>query len=324
MSGKQGKLSSLDYYKNGEFFYPWEDFNPETDDVIKWSLTRKQEKWPDFVPLPDDIPEVVERVDGERIFATFIGHATVLIQHNGVNIITDPVFSDRASPVSWAGPKRVQAPGVPLEKLPPIDIVLITHDHYDHLDIKSIVKINEKHKPLFIVPEGIDKILIKNGVSNIKTLLWWESFSNNSVTIHLVPSKHWSKRGAIGRNRTLWGSFVIQSIYHNIFFIGDSGFGPHLQKIAERFGSMRLSFLPLGAYLPEWFMKKQHMSPEDAIETHIILKSQQSIGIHFDTFPLADEGYGDGTKRLERYLQKKGMDKDVFIPLKAGKRLEIN
>ncbi len=276
MTEKQGRLSNLNYYKNGEFFYPWEEYNPTDDNVIKWMITRKQEKWPESVPL------------------------------------------------SFVGPKRVQMVGVPIEKLPPIDIVLITHDHYDHLDIKSIIKINKKFKPLFIVPEGVDKILIKNRVSNIKSLLWWESFSNNNITIHFVPSKHWSKRGAIGRNKTLWGSFIVQSLYYNIFFIGDSGFGPHIYEIAQKFGPMRLSFLPIGAYIPEWFMKKQHMTPEEAVETHIILKSQQSIGIHFDTFPLADEGYGDGPKRLKNYLHKKGMENDVFTPLKAGKRLELD
>jgi len=307
---------NLSYYKKGEFFYPWEEHDPSLKDVVKWNFTRKKGAWPLSVPLQKKSVLPSSREENLKVY--YIGHATVLIQYQNLNILTDPVFSERASPVSWAGPKRVQAPGLDISSLPPVDIVLITHDHYDHLDMPSLLAIEKKDHPLFLVPMGVDKILHDEEIKNVESLLWWDFYEQEDIKIHFTPSRHWSKRSLWTRNKNLWGSYVIESSQERIFFIGDSGFGPHLDEIAQKFAPFTLSFLPIGAYAPEWFMAKQHMSPEEAVLTHQKIQSKQSIAIHYDTFPLADEPYGEGKERLQKALLHYQIPQDQFLPLAAG------
>lgn len=240
----------------------------------------------------------------DGIAVTFVGHSSFLLQARGVNILTDPMWSERCSPVSFMGPKRLHPPGIRFEDLPKIDVIVISHNHYDHLDIATLKKLWERDKPIFAVPLKNKELLLSEGIGNVAELDWWQALPfKNEVTINLVPAQHWSGRGIFDRNKTLWGGFVISFKERNVFFAGDTGYGPHFEKIKERFGAFTVALLPIGAYLPLWFMADNHLSPDDAIKAADILKARVTIPMHFGTFALGDDGYSHSRMRLEELLK---------------------
>ncbi len=230
-------------------------------------------------------PQRVE--SGLRI--TMVNHSTVLLQKHGCNILTDPIWSERASPISFAGPRRRRKPGVAWDDLPPIDLVLISHNHYDHLDLPTLRRLNAG----FIAPLGLRRL-----VPTARELDWGGSIEFAGCRIHCVPAMHFSARALFDRNRTLWCGYVIEGAGHTVYFAGDTGFGDHFGWIRDRFGAPDVALLPIGAYEPRWFMSAVHMSPDEAVRVHEILGASTSIAIHHGTFQLADEGIDTPRARL--------------------------
>jgi L-ascorbate metabolism protein UlaG (beta-lactamase superfamily) len=283
-------------------------------DALRWFATRKPPKWPEQV-LAAIGPKPVARVtDGIR--ATLIGHATVLLQVGGLNILTDPIWSERASPVSWSGPRRVRPPAIRFDDLPKIDFVLLSHSHYDHLDRPTLTALHRRDRPQVVTGLKVGRIVPSPHVTT--ELDWWQSHSlGENVTATYVPAQHFSARSPFDRNKTLWGGFVLQTPAGTIYFAADTGDGPHIAAIRECFGPMALSLLPIGAYLPRWFMAPVHMSPPEAVTAAETLQSRVSLPIHFDTFRLADDGYGEALRVLQETLAARrtaGIDLDFRVP----------
>ena len=292
---------------------------------LKWQLARQSNTWPKWVNNNKAFM-IKDRANESELIITFINHATVLIQTQGLNIITDPVFSKRVSPISWLGPKRVKNPGINLNNLPHIDIVLISHDHYDHLDLFSLNQLQQKFKPTIIAGLNINKIL-SNSNPELKCieLDWWQEFNyNNEVSFHFLPAQHWSGRKAFyGHNSSLWGSFAITTPAGNIYFAGDTAYQQHFKMISQKFGKFRLSLIPIGAYDPRWIMKDSHTNPEEAVLAHIDLKSDYSVPIHYGCFKLTDEAYDQPLIDLYKALLKHNIDSKNFKALSEGESWNI-
>lgn len=292
-------------------------------DVMKWMFSRKRRPWKlDSVPeIGDPPPGVVAQ--GARI--TFVNHSTFLIQVDGLNILTDPVWSERTSPFRWIGPRRKRPPGILMGDLPRINIVLLSHNHYDHLDIATVIALQERFHPRFIVPLGVGKFLEENGIVSHSELDWWTSVPlDGSISVEAVPAQHFSGRGMFDRDATLWCGYVIKTVLGSIYFAGDSGYnGSIFREIGARFHP-KVSIIPIGAYKPEWFMSPIHCSPAEAVQIHLDLGSSLSIASHFGTFPLADDGYEDPLNDLRLGLAERGVSEEAFIALKEGRSRQID
>jgi L-ascorbate metabolism protein UlaG (beta-lactamase superfamily) len=269
-------------------------FNPDGPqvrgflDLLRWKLSSRPEPSPHFVADVEQ-SKPPSGVDGEELRITLINHATVLVQQSGSNILTDPVWSKRASPLTWIGPRRRRLPGVRFQDLPRIDAVLLSHNHYDHLDLATLRLLAARGNSQFIVPVGVGRLLRSQSIGPVSELDWGESLPLGGATIHSVPALHFSARAILDRNRTLWCGYVIEAAGRMVYFAGDTAFGDHFALIRERFGAPRVALLPIGAYEPRWFMSPVHMAPDDAVRAHRILGAQTSIAIHHGTFQLTDE-----------------------------------
>ena len=271
-------------------------------DFVRWQLTRKRGRWNEWTQSEPGTPPP-KRVEGEKLRITFINHATVLIQTAGLNILTDPIWSDRASPLTWAGPKRHRSPGLRFEDLPPIDVVVLSHNHYDHLDVGTLIRLEKEHQPRFVSALGNRALLRNHGIANAIELDWWDKTElSNQVSVTCVPAKHFSGRSLSDIDCTLWCGFVIQAPVGNTFFAGDTAFGSHFTQIKDRFGEFRLALFPIGAYLPAWFMRPVHLSPAEAIKIHHLLQPDVSVAIHFGTFALGDDGEVQPVRELQKAL----------------------
>jgi L-ascorbate metabolism protein UlaG (beta-lactamase superfamily) len=237
-------------------------------------------------------------VAGNELRVTLVNHSTLLLQQSGSHILTDPIWSERASPLASIGPRRHRKAGVRWEDLPRIDTVLLSHNHYDHLDLATLRRLADRGQSQFIVPAGVAVLLRSQSIGPVHELDWGESLPLARSTIHSVPALHSSARGLFDRNRTLWCGYVIEAADRIVYFAGDTAFGDHFAQIRERFGAPRLALLPIGAYEPRWFMSSVHMGPEEAVRAHRILGAATSIAIHHGTFQLADDGLDTPKKRL--------------------------
>jgi len=237
-------------------------------------------------------------MDTRALLVTLVNHSTVLLQQCGGNILTDPIWSDRCSPLKFAGPRRHRLPGVDFEHLPPIHTVLLSHNHYDHLDVPTLRRLAARRVSQFVAPLGLRQFLESQNIGPVHELDWGDSLAVRGATIHACPAFHFSGRGLFDRNRTLWSSYMIESDFGMSYFAADTAFGPHFAWIRERFGPPRVALLPIGAYEPRWFMSAVHMNPEDALEAHRILGAGTSIAIHHGTFQLADEAIDTPRRRL--------------------------
>lgn len=263
---------------------------PGFSDVVRWTFDRDPGPWREWTDAPPGPPPPA-RVGTGELRVTFINQATVLIQMDRLNILTDPIWSDRASPVSWLGQRRHRPPGLRFEDLPPIDIVLISHNHYDHLDLPTLQRLSRKHQPRIYCGLGNPPIFESAGVPGAQELEWWQSVDlPGGIRIVAVPAQHGSGRSLTDRDRALWVGFVIKSPAGAVFFAGDTGYGPFFTEIGERLGPIRLALLPIGAFRPRWFMQPIHLSPEEAVRVAEDLHASTSVAIHFGTFKLADDG----------------------------------
>ncbi len=250
-------------------------------DFVKWMSTREPGPWRKWEDVPP-VPSPPRRVGRGEMRVTFVNHATVLVQMDGVNILTDPIWSERCSPVSFAGPRRVHPPGLRFEQLPPIDVVLVSHNHYDHLDLPTLERLAAGHRPRFVVPLGNRAIFDRAKVGNVEELDWWQSIEvREGIRVAAVPTQHFSGRGLSDRDRALWAGFVITGPAGAMYFAGDSGFGPHFEEIRDRYGPPRLALLPIGAYRPEWFMSRVHTSELFAWRTTARTRRRRGSRRHF-------------------------------------------
>ncbi len=284
--------------------------------VLKWRITADRENWKKVENQRFSKPSTTR---SKALKLTMIGHSTVLIQVDNINVLTDPHFSDRSSPVSWAGPKRVIGPAIKFEDLPPIDIILISHNHYDHLDIPTLKRLSNKFSSKILVGLGNNALLESKGIGNVHELDWWERFEFNGLPIHFTPVQHWSARGAFDKRETLWGGFYIEAS-KKIFFAGDTGYGKVFKMINKKYGDMDVGLIPIGAYAPRWFMKDAHVNPEEAVKIFNDLKLKKGFGIHFGTFKdLTDEPRLKPIVDLKEALKKFQLSTRDFIAPKFGK-----
>lgn len=285
---------------------------------LGWGTLTQAADWPDWIEIEQQvIPE--ERV-WNGVSVTYINHSTFLIQVDGINILTDPVYSQRVSPFSWAGPKRVHAPGIALEDLPPIDVILISHNHYDHLDEETLQSLlgRQSEPPLLLAGLGNSDLLATLGESNQRDLDWDDSAKLGDLEFIFTECRHRSGRGLSDQMTTLWGSFVIKTSQGNLYFAGDTGYSPHLAQTGERYGPFALALLPIGAYEPRWFMKDVHLNPDEAAMAHGQLRSEFSIGIHFGTFQLTYEAIDQPVIDLSSALEAHKIPATDFTVLAPG------
>jgi len=299
--------------KDGRFLLPRQRSAATVKEIVKWQTSGSRAKWPKHLPNRKFAP-VPHRVGAERLAVTWVGHATALIQTAGLNILTDPFFSKRASPSQLIGPARVRDPGLALKDLPPIDIILLSHSHYDHLDKPALKWLSRKHKARLVTPLHNARHAPWFAFNELD---WHESFQFQGVKITALPALHWSKRTFSDTNRSLWAAFMIETEGGGIYFGADTGFGEGdtFREVKAHFGSPRLSLLPIGAYEPRWFMAPQHMNPEEAVMAHQLLGSQQSLSIHHGTIQLTDEAIDAPPKALDVALKAAGLSpKDFLVP----------
>jgi len=287
-------------------------------EVLKWKWSSKKVPWQPVENTHQ--PQLPLEIKEKECAATFINHASFLLQFQSLNILIDPVFSETLGPFSKLGIKRVRSPGLTFEQLPKIDLVVISHNHYDHMDLPSIEKVWERDRPTFIVPLNNGKFLRKVGVKGIVELDWWESYG----PVTLTPSHHWSSRTLFDRCKSLWGGFLFQEKGWKVLFAGDGGYAGDFKKIYEKFGPLDLSLISIGSYAPRWFMKEHHMCPEEALQAHLDLHSKKSIAYHFGTFQLADEPYHEPQERLKAALQEHGLPPDTFLVPEHGQTFTLS
>lgn len=281
-------------------------FNPGVPDqgfrqILKWFVTRRPGQWQRWISLAPG-PKPPERIQDSALRVTFINHSTVLLQTDGLNLLTDPVWSRRVSPVSFAGPQRHRHPGMRFEDLPPIDAIFLSHDHYDHLDIPTLKRLASQHRPAVFCPLGVARQVRRCGLSDVCELDWGQSVNWRGHQLHCIRAQHFSGRTPFRRNRTLWCGWVMEASAGNLYIAGDSGFGDFFAEIGNRYSPIRLALLPIGAYEPEWFMGPVHMTPEQAVEVRDHLGADYALAIHYGTFALADDGCADPPARLRRAL----------------------
>jgi L-ascorbate metabolism protein UlaG (beta-lactamase superfamily) len=295
-------MPTSDHFDGTRFFVPGAPAQPGPSSLFRWMAPRTRGHWRPYEDFPPG-PKPPERVLDMRV--TFINHATTLIQMDGLNLLTDPIWSKRCSPVAFAGPARKRPPGIRFEDLPAIDAIFISHNHYDHMDLPTLERLRDSRgQPRVFVGLGNKAFLESQGIPNVTELDWWESRElAPGVRVTAVPVQHFSNRGVADRNHTLWTGFVFSGPSGNAFFAGDTGFGPHFKAIGEAFGRLRLAVLPIGAYKPEWFMSPVHESPAEAVQAQRELGAETAVAMHFGTFALADDGQDEPVDALNIELQ---------------------
>ncbi len=259
-----------------------------------------------------------ENLTENDVAVTLVNHSTFLIQFKGINILTDPVWSKKVGVMNLIGPTRVRKPGINFENLPHIDLVVISHNHYDHMDLPTLKKLNEKFSPTFLVPLGNKEQLESIGIKKVTQLDWWKDSFIKDMKITFTPTQHFSSRGLFDYNKALWGSYMFQFHGSNIYFGGDSGYSIHYKEIYRRLGESDLAFLPIGAYEPNQLFKSMHMKPEEAVQAHLDLHSKQSVGIHEGTFKVAAEAINQPRIDLKKALVKLSIAEDKFVVLEEG------
>jgi L-ascorbate metabolism protein UlaG (beta-lactamase superfamily) len=313
--GHRGPAS--DHFDGTVFRNPTGGAGKSFGDFWRWQRTRRSKTWPTWVDNAAT-PALPAAIEPDALALTFVNHITFLVQFAGLNVLTDPVYAERVSPFQSAGPKRVRAPGLAFEALPKIDLVLLSHNHYDHLDLATLRRLAATHAPRVVTGLGNAAFLSEHGVADVVELDWWQEAVACDAQVTFTPAHHWSGRGVRGRNRTLWGGFVLRRGPTQLYFAGDTGYGGHFAEIRRRHGSVDLALLPIGAYEPRWFMQEQHMDPDDAVRAHLDLEARVSIATHFGCFQLTDEGIDDPLLELAAARMRHGVADARFQALEVG------
>ncbi|WP_380788443.1 MBL fold metallo-hydrolase [Sphingomonas sp. R86521] len=314
----QGPMS--DHFDGVRFFNPGQA--PDTHgvvDLLRWRFTGDKAGWPDAVPIVPARPE--PRVDGLRI--TMVGHATLLIQVAGLNILTDPVWSERASPFAFVGPKRVTVPGISFDDLPPIDVVLLSHCHYDHLDTATLRRLQAAHDPLMAMPLGNDAI-VRAAVPGARCVAgdWWDRLPlADGIATTLTPAYHWGNRWPSDVRMALWSGHHLSTPAGTIWFVGDTGYedGRIFGDIRARLGATDVALIPIGAYAPRWFMAPQHVDPAEAVRIFGDVEVGRALGIHWGTFRLTDEGREAPREALALAVAAAGIAPERFVAAEPGR-----
>ena len=258
-------------------------------------------------------------------YTAWIGHSSFIINNYDLNIITDPIFSDRASPLSFLGPKRLIKPAISYKNLPKIDVVVISHNHYDHLDLDSIKKLNSINPDtIFLVPLKLKNWFLNKGIKNVFEFEWWQSKTIKNTTFTFVPVQHWSRRGLFDKNKSLWGGWWVENSNIKLVHLGDTGYSKDFVEINKRLGNPDIAFIPIGAYSPRSIMKKSHMNPEEALDAAFDLGAKKSIGMHWGTFILTTEPIREPVNILNDLIAKNNFDNDFFVTIKPGAILKFN
>jgi L-ascorbate metabolism protein UlaG (beta-lactamase superfamily) len=294
--------------------------------LLRWYAERNRTEWPDWAPSPfSDRPP--RRVDDNTWRISYVGHASLLIQAAGLNILTNPVWSQRASPVSFAGPKRVNDPGIAFDTLPPINVVLVSHNHYDHLDATTLIGLSTPHRPRVIAPLGNDTIIRSyNANVGVEAHDWGARIElSPKVAVTLAPMRHWSARGLMDRNKALWTAFAIETPAGKIYHVADSGYGDghYFREARRQLGPFRLAILPIGAYEPRWFMRDQHMNPAEAVQAYRDCGAELALGHHYGTFQLTDEAIDAPVMALADARKASGLSDQQFRLLRPGEIWEL-
>lgn len=309
------RFPQSDHYDGRHFFNPGPSRPTRGQmQVLRWRLRGGRVAWPTGVSDPVALPPP-HVVGADNAAITFINQASFLIRLSGGVILTDPIFSERCSPVSWAGPKRARPPGVAFADLPRPDVVLLSHNHYDHMDFPTLRALRARHAPRFVTMLGNARTLARLGIVATE-MDWWQEVSVGELRITATPARHFSARTPFDRNRALWGGFMISGGTGTVLFAGDSGTGPHWGDIRTRLGPPDVALLPIGAYEPRWFMAAVHMDPAEAVQAHLALAARRSVGMHFGTFQLTDEAIDAPLLALEAARQQTGVAN--FETLKFG------
>lgn len=315
-----------DHCDGYRFHNPGMHVNRSWLDVWRWKRNANPADWPKHVAI--NPPPLPARPTDDSVVATWIGHATTLLQSAGANVLIDPVFSERASPVSWAGPTRVHPPGVALTDLPPIDLVLLSHDHYDHCDGQTLRRLSRTARPPHVLcPLGNGSLLLRFGfpTARITELDWWQEHTlAPGVSVQATPARHWSNRLSGARNGRLWSGFWLRLGQRTLYYAGDTAWDDHLfADIRKRCGAPDLALLPIGAYEPRWFMSAQHCNPTEAVRIHQTLGARQSIGVHWGTFQLTDEGREEPLQALAEARHAADVADHAFVTLDPGGSLTV-
>lgn len=322
LNAQDEKSAAGGHHTYGGFRNPDPEFSKrKAKDFLRWAVWERITG--DKPDKPEEYNFQIAENDGSFVrgnasknTVTWIGHSTLLIQLSGVNILTDPVWSKRCSPVQFAGPERHVKPGIAFEDLPEIDLVLISHDHYDHLDENTIKKLGTA--PYYLVPLGVGAILEDWGINHYDELDWWDSIVFNKMKIICTPAQHFSGRSLFGKNKTLWASWTVKSDSFSFYYGGDSGYFNGYKVIGQKYGPFDFVALPIGAYLPRWFMAPVHLGPDDAIDAYQDLKGNIFIPIHWGTFDLADEALDNPPKVLRHEIERRELNQDNFWIMKHG------
>lgn len=316
------------HHQDGRFRNPWPgaQLNHGFKEFLRWRRERKDGERPIFKAVVNTLPLAepdwaVIHSPGDSLVVTWLGHASFLIQAGGVNILTDPMFSERASPVQWAGARRVTPVPLDPDRLPPIDVVVISHNHYDHLDRGTVRRLG--NGPTWYVPLKMRRWFVRQGITNVVELDWWEQSEYGDLEIACTPAKHFSQRNLLNFNKVLWCSWVISGGGQMVYFAGDTGYGPHFGEVRERAGPIDLALLPIGAYNPEWFMLAVHLNPAQAVQAHLALGATRTIGMHWGTFILTDEPLEEPPRLFRQAARAHGLGQDEAIIMRHGETVVL-
>lgn len=283
-------------------------------------LLERRTRWPRWIDAPTRRPPVLGTAAAT---VTFIGHATFLIQTPAGNLLTDPMYSSRAGPFNLMGPRRVRPPAVRFEDLPSISIVLLSHNHYDHCDRRTLRRLADRFDPVVVTAPGNARLVRSAGITRVEELDWWHAASSRGLTVTATPAHHFSARTPFDRNRALWCGFTVAIDSRLLYFAGDTAYAPFFAEIPKRVGAIDLALLPIGAYEPRWFMQSVHMNPAEAVQAHLDLGGPPSLGMHFGTFQLTLEGIDEPLRAMAEACRERGVTAERFRTIDFGDSVRL-